>query len=261
MYSADNTKSWSSPVSIVKRKGYYVVNNDRLVQTKSGRILVPFAYNTPTGGCHDPACGCIFSDNGKDWQLGEEIKIKKENYLKPENIMENHDAFEDLTVVCQEPGVVELENGEIMMWTRTNGGYMYTATSKDGAENWSDFKANPQYTMPCGPQSIKQIPGSNRLVMLFNDRHDEKFGTTKFSWRTPLSIAVSDDNGKSWKSLEDLENKDKNYCYFSICFTEDSMLTSYYLSGKPTITPEGEEKRRNLASLKIKKISITNLKQ
>jgi hypothetical protein len=115
--------------------------------------------------------------------------------------------------------------------------------------------------MPCGPQSIKKIPGSKRLAMLFNDRYDEEFGTAKFNWRTPLSIAISDDNGNLWKKLKDLENKDKNYCYFSICFTEDSMLTSYYLSGKPTITPEGEEIRPNLASLKIKKVSLTNLKQ
>ena len=42
-HSRDEGASWGPPVLATPEEGYFVVNNDRLLQTGSGRILVPAA--------------------------------------------------------------------------------------------------------------------------------------------------------------------------------------------------------------------------
>jgi sialidase-1 len=43
--SADEGESWSAPRRVIAAPGYFVLNNDRVIQTRSGRILVPVAFN------------------------------------------------------------------------------------------------------------------------------------------------------------------------------------------------------------------------
>jgi hypothetical protein len=39
--SNDETRTWGAEVLVTKDKAYYVVNNDRIVELKTGRLLVP----------------------------------------------------------------------------------------------------------------------------------------------------------------------------------------------------------------------------
>lgn len=66
--SADEGVTWSPPRYCIKAPGYYVVNNDRIIQLESGRLLLPAAYHRwqPNDiSIDDRAVSLMFySDNG-----------------------------------------------------------------------------------------------------------------------------------------------------------------------------------------------------
>ena len=253
--SDDEGRTWSEPVEMIHQAGYYTVNNDRVVQLSSGRLLVPFAYydGSPGRGTN----GCVFSDDhGRSWQMGEQIRIEKRKILKPKLMdarnLEAVKAIEEGDVHPQEPGVVELLDGRVLMWCRSPGGYAYRAVSRDGGETWGPYEAIPEFAMPCSPQSIKRIPGSERLIMLFNNRDGIPHGSSQFSWRRPLSIAVSDDDAVTWQLHGQLEpDTVPSNCYYSICFHGEHVIFTYY-EGVMHTRRDGSFVPRNLASLKLK---------
>jgi sialidase-1 len=259
MLSKDNALSWSKPVAMITRPGYYVGNNDRLIQLSSGRLLLPYnSYgdNPDFGKIEAAVCGCAVSDDsGITWRLSKtEIKIKPENAIMPKLLDGNNlEKLVDVKVgrvQCQEPGVVELPNGKVCLWCRTPGGYAYRAFSEDDGDTWSDFKPITEFSMPCGPQSIVRLPGSKRLIMLYNDRDGVPYGNAQYHWRRPLTIAVSDDNALTWRRHGLLEpERVPSNCYYSICFHRDNVVFTYYegiMEMHKVCAP------RNLSSLKLK---------
>lgn len=260
MTSADGGRTWSEPVCMAGRVGYYVVNNDRLVQLSGGRLVAPYCWHgSPfNADIWNARCGCLLSDDlGATWREGrEEIKVEAANVLFPKLVDPRvPDIVKDIReghVQCQEPGVVELADGRVFMWCRTPGGYAYGAFSSDGGETWSPFKAISEFAMPCGPQSIMRLPGSGRLVMLFNDRGSVPYGHEQWHWRRPLTIAVSDDNAATWRRHGLLEpDTVPSNCYYSICLHGANVLFTYY-EGVMYATKQGLLAPRNLASLKLK---------
>jgi len=104
--STDEAKSWSEPVRIIpdEQIGYYVVNNDRVVQLKTGRIVVPVAlHNMPEYETPDWAgkimC-CMSDDNGKSWRGSKSELTGK--------------SPDGRRITLQEPGVVELKDGRLL---------------------------------------------------------------------------------------------------------------------------------------------------
>ena len=259
--STNEGKTWSKPIKVIPDKeiGYYNSNNDRLVQLKSGRLLIPCASHGKDAAksFHPGLSGCYFSDDaGATWQAGAAQGIDPKNVAKPKFIDKTNPdiakLFKDKKLFCQEPGVVELPDDRVMMWCRSNGGYMYHCFSRDGGLTFTPFKALRTFAMPCGPQSIKRIPGTDRLLMLYNDRHEIPMGDNQFQWRRTLNIAVSDDNAKTWRSLGTLEpNSVLTTCYYSIYFHKKNVVFTYY-EGEMRMVPQGKLVPANLRSLKLK---------
>jgi hypothetical protein len=46
--STDEGVTWTPPKLIMDAPGYFVLNNDRVVQTASGRLIVPLGYHRTT---------------------------------------------------------------------------------------------------------------------------------------------------------------------------------------------------------------------
>jgi len=88
--------------------------------------------------------------------------------------------------------------------------------------------------------------------MLYNDRGETPWGDETFNYRTPLAVAVSDDEGETWQRLGALTDESLNYCYFSLLFFDQGQrfIISAYESAF-NHQPDGSVRRRNLASLKI----------
>ena len=67
------------------------------------------------------------------------------------------------------------------------------------------------------PAAVIACQIQKRIVMFYNDQEGVPFGDPEFEWRTPLSVAVSDDDAATWRRLPDIENNEHNYCYLSAC--------------------------------------------
>jgi sialidase-1 len=213
-YSTDEAETWSEArPCITDMPGYYVLNNDRVIQLRSGRLLMPVAmHQSPTMPWQDR--GRIFcyrsDDGGLSWQRGPEVA--------------NPDS-----VVTQEPGVVELRDGHVLMFMRTNAGVQYLSRSPDGGLSWSPASRS-SIVSPLSPASIKRLPDGRRLVMVWN-RNDGSDPEIRGK-RTPLTIAFSRNEGRTWKHVTTLESdKDGWYCYIALHFTPEGKLLAGYCAG------------------------------
>jgi sialidase-1 len=206
--SDDDGKTWSNPVAITPDTAYHILNNDRIVQLADGRIIAPISYAPLYVNNKTPIRSfCAFSDDdGRSWRRGSgEIGLPKRGAL--------------------EPGIVQRKDGSILMFMRTQLGCAYKAISTDAGETWHDVH-------PLGPVSseaptcIKRIPSTGDLLMVWNHVWDP----FKSHWgRSPLTAAVSKDDGETWKCFRNIEAEpDHNYAYCSITFREDEVLLTYY---------------------------------
>jgi sialidase-1 len=69
--SKEEGRNWSEAVPCVPEGGYYVLNNDRAVQLKSGRIVLPLARHAKAGAKFGSRGTflCAYSDNGgRTWK-------------------------------------------------------------------------------------------------------------------------------------------------------------------------------------------------
>jgi sialidase-1 len=121
-----------------------------------------------------------------------------------------------------EGDIIELKDGSLMMNMRTNAGSQYICYSKNGGETWSRPRPS-KLASPLSPASIKRISWTGELLCVWNDHSgDHPYPAGR---RTPLCLAVSKDDGKTWSTSRMIE-PDPNgwYSYTSITFVKDRML-------------------------------------
>jgi len=82
--STDEAKTWSKPKVCISDAdvGYYVLNNDRAVQLKSGRLVLPVARHDdltkPNKFNDSPRTMCYLSDdNGTTWHQSKTVLTGK----------------------------------------------------------------------------------------------------------------------------------------------------------------------------------------
>jgi len=242
--SFDGGETWSKPVLVTEEERYFVLNNDRVVQLSSGRIIVPVAvYQDPTQYSRWKSFIYYSDNNGETWKKSS-----------GEVVLKDVDSWAGL----QEPGVVELKDGRLMMYMRTALGYIYASFSEDEGETWSKPEPLDNVKASLSPSSIKRIPKTGDLLLVWNDKSGFDLSKVKrrgvdivdeeFQRRTPLSCAISKDEGATWVKVLDLESSEKHtYCYPSITFKENFIIFSYYFIDE------------NYAHLKIKVLTIDEL--
>ena len=214
--SKDEAQSWSDAVEVITDQiGYYVLNNDRVVQLKDGRLICPVAlHHLPKYEKPDwqGLLMCYLSDDlGKSWNRCESV-------LKGAR-------SDGSRVTLQEPGVIELQDGRLMMFARTDDGSQYLSWSSDRGKTWSQPTAS-SIRSPQSPATIERIPGSSDLLMVWNDHAaiPESLKTR----RTPFSLALSHDDGTSWTRSLSLEDDPNGwYCYTALDFVDDRVLLGH----------------------------------
>jgi len=239
--STDEGATWSEPKLVGNAPGYFVVNNDRLVQLSTGRLIVPVAFHRSRGT--DPHSSKSFDsraiamwfysdDEGQTWQESATwwaIPVRSGSGL-------------------QEPGLVELADGKLFSWARTDHGLQYGFTSTDAGKSWT-APAPTELRSPNSPASIKRLPNSANLLAIFND-HSGRYPFTKGK-RTPLVAAISSDGGQTWPQVKPIEeDPDGWYCYTAIHFTDDAVLLAYCA---------GDSKVGGLNRLRMRRISFATL--
>jgi len=145
----------------------------------------------------------------------------------------------------QEPGVVELADGRVFSWMRTDQGAQFGSYSTDGGKSCPMPEATA-LSSPASPASIKRLPGSTDLLAVYND-HSGRFHFPKGK-RTPLVAAISSDSGKTWPRRKPIESDpDGCFCYTAMHFTEKAVLLAYCA---------GDPKIGGLNRLRIRRIAL-----
>jgi hypothetical protein len=215
--SQDEGKSWSEPIACITDKaGYFVLNNDRVIQLQDGRLLMAVAlHNTPGGKWNNQAdlYSYYSDDNGRSWTSSEKVPNTTET-------------------ITQEPGLIELADGRVMMYIRASGGFQQLSYSSDRGQTWSHIEAS-NIPSPISPATIERIPGSKEWLLVWNN-NDGSDPEIKGK-RTPITVAISKDEGKSWEYVKNLEaDPDGWYCYIAMHFLEsEDILLSYCAGNRP----------------------------
>ena len=216
-FSSDEAETWSEPVEIIGEDqiGYYVLNNDRSVQLDEGRLVVPVAlHNRPDWQKPDwqGHITCYLSDDaGRSWRRSKTQQTA------------HNPAGERIT--AQEPGVIELSDRRLMMWVRTDAGQQYHAFSTDRGETWSPFEPMP-LASPRSPASIERVPLTGDLLAVWNNHAHRK--PSQRNARTPLSLAISRDEGTTWTRSKNLADDPHGwYCYTAIEFVGEHVLLGH----------------------------------
>lgn len=250
--SSDGGRSWSERVLCTPYEGFFVVNNDRVTRLSSGRIIIPAArhvtgwYGTPDSSnkYFDSRSEVVFfysDDDGYTWNhSSDKCSIPYYSYN---------------SAGLQEPGLIELADGVLWAWARTELGRQYEMFSMDNGDHWTASQPS-RFTSPNSPLSMKR-DNSGRIYAIWNPipEYNGREQTGYFTGgRSPFVIAVSDDNGRTFSEPLVFEDDEScGYCYCAIYFTEDKMLLSYCAGGA--------EESSCLAKTRLRSIQLNNLKE
>jgi predicted neuraminidase len=200
--SDDAGLTWGPTVMLREKRGWMTRNHP--ITLSGGTILLPLYSENKW--CSEFMAS---KDNGKTW--------------------------EHVSEVCSRPGniqaaVVELDDGSLYATMRTGSGkgreksMLWETRSNDGGKTWTDAKLMDLPNPNAGTDMIRLDSG--KLLLAFNN---SKTG------RTPLSLAVSEDGGVSWKVVKDVESDPGEYSYPSLCQGSDGVIHLTYTYRRETI--------------------------
>jgi hypothetical protein len=187
-----------------------------VIRLAKGRLVMPAARHVYKDRRISPGdAQCFLSDDeGKTWRAGALIK-------GPGGSRSG----------LQEPLVVELKDGRLLMLQRTDQGVQYRSFSSDGGGSWTAAQPS-ELRSPLSPASIERLPDGD-LLLVWNDHTD--IPASLRGKRTPLKAAVSKDEGATWAPAKTLEDApDGWYCYTAIEVVGDDVLLAY-CAGDPKV--------------------------
>lgn len=208
-FSLDEAETFGEPICVTSEPGYHVMNNDRVTQLSTGRIIVPVASTPDVHEVNHFISTCWLSDDaGRTWRKSKgHVDLPKRGAMEPE--------------------VVELSSGNLLMLMRTQLGHIAVSRSVDTGETWSKPHQLASLRAPEAPSTIRRIPSTGDLLLIWNNAFEK--GAGHGGKRTPLTAALSSDEGKSWRQIKNLEsNPQKTFAYVSLTFTKGDAVLSYW---------------------------------
>ena len=164
--------------------------NATLKRLKSGRLLLPTSpTNEPEAHPYKrTGCGAVLhsDDDGRTWK-----EAANRLFLPMRGVMEPH--------------IEETRDGRVLMVMRNQLGSLFTSESKDNGVTWS----KPQTTGLRTPEScpeLTRIPETGDLLMIWNNSPYDPAFTSHYGKRSPLTAAVSRDEGRTWQNVRDIES-------------------------------------------------------
>jgi len=185
--SLDEGKTWIDNQCVLDG---YNTNFFALIQTRSGRIIAPFDHLTNNPG-RFVVCSVFSDDDGKTWQRSNWIDLGGHGH---------HDG-------ALEPTLTELSDGRLLMLIRTSLDQFWQAISEDDGKYWRiiqpsgiDASHSPGYLLRLSNGQLtlvwNRLNPEERVFEKTLKPHHTEFPS---SWhREELSIAFSNDDGKTW---------------------------------------------------------------
>ena len=222
---------FDDPCAVIppKKGVYYVVNNSRVCTLSDGRMFVPAARHKVVRNADGHEEGEYFgnavlfsSDDGKDWrQIPHVFSLPQRGYSE---------------TGLQEPGLVELPDGRLYAYFRTDRAFQYESVSADGGKRWT-APIQSRFSSPESPMLIRRNPYSGIYVAFWNPIPEYNGRICPDApWidagRTPFVAAVSE-NGLDFSAYTVLEDDPTHgYCYPAVCFLDaKTFLLSYCCGG------------------------------
>ena len=191
--------------------------NGRLIELSSGRLLIPLQLNTKssTGVGESHVQAAYSDDKGESWKLSSNVASLRGTA--------EHDATNPSS--ASEPDAFERLDGTIMFLIRTKLGTIYAADSADGGETLSEAY-DTGLESPGSPCTVARIPGSEDVLLVWNKAQPQSTGSG--GPRTPLTTAISRDDGKTWGNFRDLEPRNgRSHMYPALAFDGETALVLY----------------------------------
>ena len=118
-----------------------------------------------------------------------------------------------------QPTLWESSDGPVHMLLRSTEGRIYRSDSTDGGRTWSAAYATELPNNNSGIDLVRLSDG--RLILAYNP--------VGRNWgeRTPLSLALSDDDGTTWTRLGDVVAGEGEFSYPAIVADGDRVFLSY----------------------------------
>ena len=134
---------------------------------------------------------------------------------------------DDTSFHPQEPGIVELDNGQLMAIIRTNTGNAYASrTAVVGAfDSWEPFQPIDLPNSNSKPDLIKLSDGRLAHTSCWNG----VFANRSAGTRRELTLAISSDEGQTWPTLITVDNVLMHSAQYpsAIELTDGSILVTY----------------------------------
>jgi predicted neuraminidase len=145
-------------------------------------------------------------DQGKTWSASSFLVV-------------NRDSIPEEGVI--QPALWESSNGNVHMLLRSSAGVICRSDSRDFGKTWSPvYKTN----LPNPNSGIDLTKLDDGTLVLAYNRDAKNWGS-----RSPISLAVSNDNGKTWPTSIDIEtgSADDEFSYPSIIHVGDTIALTY----------------------------------
>ena len=210
--SEDEGQTWSKPRRVSEPGVDAIPMHDSAIVTSRGRIVAPVYHYVghrnmvPEGvgrrvalqgdkwvniGGHDFENCMDFSwvyysdDEGRSWQRNEDgTMIVTLDYSAGGHYS------------CEESAVAEVSPDHLLLIHRTPMGRFYQSWSSDDGTTWS-LPEPTSLASSRAPASLKRIPGTGDLLILWNQASAQEIGMGYHRHR--LSAAISHDGGVTWQ--------------------------------------------------------------
>ncbi|MDO5416828.1 MAG: sialidase family protein [Lachnospiraceae bacterium] len=189
------------------------------IRLADGTVLAPASLE---GGCWD-AFVDISKDDGETWEKSELVPVRRGGY-DIYTVDQPYNKYRLFGKGIIQPTLWQDGEGAVHMFLRSTSSRIFRSDSVDGGRTWSMAYDTGLPNNNSGIDLTK-LPNGD-LILVYNPR--ENLPNYYKGPRTPLTVAVSKDNGKSFEKLMDLETGHGNYCYPSvICNEQNEVMITY----------------------------------
>ncbi len=183
--STDEGEHFSFLRNFMPNRGFNLCNGV-IKRARCGRLLLPVAHNHSPDYSGDAQATLLYSDDdGIHWH-----ESRNRVMLPMRGAMEPH--------------VEETEDGRLLMVLRNQLGALFIAVSTDSGASW----LKPQTTGLSSPEAcpeLTRIPSTGDLLMIWNHSPYDPLFRSHFGRRSPLTAAISKDQGKTWTHFRNIE--------------------------------------------------------
>jgi len=222
--SSDEGQTWAEQICATFMPGICHAMPDKVLQLSTGRIIMPVESPWPVKGKNYTSL-IFYSDNGGY------------TWWPSNNVV-------DLGSTTEEPSVVELADGRLVMFCRNRRGYMARSYSEDQGLTWSEPELVEDLPHPSAGFHVVRIPTTGDLLCVWcNNEYAPAWASgentetvqvaqlanyPRGAVRSPLTAAISRDGGQTWEHhrniAEDPEGVYGDYGYPGISFIEDGQI-------------------------------------